>query len=257
MSRTVKQILYGTLYLAILSVIGWWVYSVTLAPAPSCFDNTQNGGETGVDCGGPCISCEIKHLQPLSIGPGLLLGSDRVFSATAEVTDPNDAYSARSFAYSVTFSDANGTVLQTVDQIGFLYAGQTKDLIVAGVGIANGIPVKATFGMDPASAVWAKSADFSEPIYELTNPTATISGTQMLITGTIINPNNIPISTIRLGAFAVDNLGMKIGASTTILQNLGQFRQQTFQITVPLQKNILGSVDLQASATSIEVQALQ
>ena len=257
MSRTAKQLLSGALYLAVLGTIGWWIYSVTLAPAPSCFDNVQNGGETGVDCGGPCVSCAIKHLQPLSISPSSLFGTDRVYSAVAEVTDPSDLYGTKTFSYSVAFVDANGNVLQTVDQTGFLYPGQTRSLIVAGVSIQNGIPTQANFTLDATSTAWASASDFSEPIYELSNPQAAISGNQVVITGTVINPNNITISSIHLGAFAVNNLGIKIGASTTVLQNLGPFRQQTFQISIPLQKGLLNSVDLSASATSIEVQALQ
>lgn len=30
---------------------------------PSCFDNLQNQNETGIDCGGPCISCEKETVE--------------------------------------------------------------------------------------------------------------------------------------------------------------------------------------------------
>lgn len=34
------------------------VYGLVL-PSPTCTDNVKNGGETGLDCGGPCPRCEI------------------------------------------------------------------------------------------------------------------------------------------------------------------------------------------------------
>jgi len=39
----------------------------TCAYTPTCFDGTQNGGETGVDCGGPCPPCSI----PVSCSDGI------------------------------------------------------------------------------------------------------------------------------------------------------------------------------------------
>ncbi|MSQ83852.1 MAG: hypothetical protein EXR77_13365 [Myxococcales bacterium] len=38
----------------------------TSAPAPTCTDGAANGGETGVDCGGPCTPCGIG--QPCAVG---------------------------------------------------------------------------------------------------------------------------------------------------------------------------------------------
>ena len=61
--RLLKQFLYGFFYLAILVSLIWLVYSFEFKPAPNCFDGKKNQEETGIDCGGSCISCEVKALN--------------------------------------------------------------------------------------------------------------------------------------------------------------------------------------------------
>ena len=67
MKRKLKQFLYGGIYLAVFGLIVWGLLSVFIVKEPTCFDLKQNQGETGVDCGGLCESCELKNIIPLSI----------------------------------------------------------------------------------------------------------------------------------------------------------------------------------------------
>ena len=62
MTRLLKQFLYGTFYLVILAAVGWGIYSFEFKPAPSCFDNQQNGGEGGVDLGREGVVFFFKNI---------------------------------------------------------------------------------------------------------------------------------------------------------------------------------------------------
>ena len=76
MSRRVKQVVYGILYLAILGGIVTGIYFLLLKQPASCFDGIQNEGEAGIDCGGPCaVVCIPSTIQPLSA-----LGAVSVFA---------------------------------------------------------------------------------------------------------------------------------------------------------------------------------
>ncbi|MDE2001568.1 MAG: hypothetical protein KGI60_03340 [Patescibacteria group bacterium] len=257
MSRIVKQLLYGILYLAVFVAIGWGIYSVTLKPAPSCFDNTQNGGETGVDCGGPCVSCEVKNLHPLDVTNPLLLGSDRVFAGTAQVLNTNSAYGASAFSYTMSFYDASGNALQTVKGSSFVYPGQTKDIIEAGVRIENGIPARVGMALDPSTVAWANATDFTEPAFQVKDASTTIESGQVVVTGTIVNPNNFPLSKTIIGAFAVSRLGAEVGASRTELDGIGAFQEQTFNLFIPVAAADLRNVDLSATMNSVEADAVK
>ncbi len=255
--RLLKQFLYGTFYLLVLAGILWWIYSVTLKPAPSCFDNKQNGTETGVDCGGGCIPCEIKNLQPFSLKPAMLFSADRVFSASAELNNPNLNYGAKTFDYEVNFYDGAGNVLKNIKNKSFIYSGETKNLIEAGVRITNGIPARAEIKIDDKSIAWEKVENFSSPKYDLKDVLAGLENGQAVVGGNISNPNNFTISKIIMSAFLVDKSGIKIGASKTELQNVAPFKTENFKIFIPAGKDLLNSADLKATAQSVAVEILK
>ena len=124
--RLFKQFLYGFLYLAIFSSLVWLVYSLEFKPAPTCFDEKKNQEETGIDCGSPCISCEVKSLKPLSVGSAEFFGDDRVFSAVAEVRNPNADYGTKYFEYEISFFDSSEKLLSSKKGSDFIYPGEIK-----------------------------------------------------------------------------------------------------------------------------------
>ena len=66
MTRLAKQIIIAIIFFLILAGFGFLVYW-NILPNPSCFDNIQNQNEEGIDCGGPCQSCEAAALKNLEI----------------------------------------------------------------------------------------------------------------------------------------------------------------------------------------------
>ena len=58
-------------------------------------------------------------------------------------------------------------------------------------------------------------------------------------------------------AFLVDKLEIKIGASKTELQNVGPFRVESFRIFIPVRKDLVGEVDLEATSQSVFVEVLK
>ncbi|MBI3046304.1 MAG: hypothetical protein HYY86_02070 [Candidatus Harrisonbacteria bacterium] len=254
--RLLKQFLYGTFYLLILAGVLWGIYAITLRPAPSCFDNRQNGKETGVDCGGDCVSCEIKNLQPLSLSPAALFSADRNFSASAALRNPNSTYGAK-FDYEVNFLDAGGKVLKNITNKGFIYAGEAKSIIEAGGRITTGIPARAEIKLNEESVAWEKPQDFFQPPHKIGELSAVLENEQAVISGNVANLNNYPLSRVIASGFLVDKLGVKIGASKTELQNVGPFRVESFKIFIPVRKDLISAVDLEATAQSVFVEILK
>ena len=233
----------------------WWIYSITLKPVPSCFDNKQNGEETGVDCGGSCVSCEIKNLQPLSLGQAILFNADRNFSASAEIRNPNSGYGTK-FDYEVNFYDAGGKKISNIKNQGFIYSGEQKSLI-EGTKINVGIPTRAEIKINEQGVVWLKQQDFFSPLYKVGELSAVLENEQAVISGNITNLNNYALSRVIASAFLVDKLEIKIGASKTELQNVGPFRVESFRIFIPVRKDLVGEVDLEATSQSVFVEVLK
>jgi hypothetical protein len=258
MSRFLKQFIYGTLFLAVIGVIVYGVYFLALRPTPSCFDNRQNGDETGIDCGGSCISCEIKNLQILNISATSLFGTDRVFSASAEVSNPNHNFGAKSFDYEVNFYDTAGNPLVApIKNKSFVYAGESKRIVEAGVRITTGIPRSAEIKIVTSSITWERAEEFFEPPHELGNLSAAAEGSQLVVSGNFTNLNNYIISRVIVTAFAIDSSGNRVGASRTELQNVGPFRVENFKVFIPLSATVLESVDFARTGNSVFVEVLK
>jgi len=72
-------IITGTIiiFLFILGTIFYFVFK----PNESCFDGIQNQNETDIDCGGDCVSCEVKELEDIVVvdGPKFLKQGGKYF----------------------------------------------------------------------------------------------------------------------------------------------------------------------------------
>lgn len=254
--RLIKQFSYGVVYLAIFSLIVWGVYSWIIEKAPTCFDGIQNQNETGIDCGGLCVSCDIKNLKSLGLGKVSLFSYDRSYSASAPIWNSNTNFGASFFEYEVNFHDSSKRVLHTVKNTGFIYPGETKEIIES-ARIVTGVPESAEIKIDTNRIEWKKSIDFSSPLYEKGDVTATIEKDQVIVSGQIINKDNSVLSRVVANAFLIDEFGKRIGASKTELKNLGPFQAGNFKIFIPVVKSLQSSIDKGATAESVFVEVLK
>lgn len=110
--RARRQISVLALLLALAGGLGFWLVGRAL-PAPSCTDNRRNHGETDVDCGGPCASCELKNPRPLSIFWARFgRASGDAYDLAALVENVNQTLSSDLVQYEFTLLDAYGIIGQ-------------------------------------------------------------------------------------------------------------------------------------------------
>ncbi len=76
---------------------------------PSCFNNRLDPGEEGVDCGGPCLPCEVKGLKDLIVEkPIILIYPDETMDLIGIVRNPNKNYGLIEFKYKFILEGENG-----------------------------------------------------------------------------------------------------------------------------------------------------
>jgi hypothetical protein len=240
MSRRVKQVVYGILYLVIIGIIVAGIYFLFLKPAPSCFDNVQNEGEQGVDCGGPCAKlCIPSSIQPIST-----LGAVRVFplpggniTILAQLENANSDYAASSFNYAVTLYGADGsTTVATFDRTSFAYADETKYLV-----LPNELVSASTSRADIviSNIQWVPASQMGlAPQFAFTNLTsaAGMSGS-VTVGGNITDRDVSSFRNIVIVAIFKDAARIPIGASQTELDSLSPGETQIFSISYPLLPN--------------------
>lgn len=230
--RTAKQILYGLLYLAFWAAVVSLIYFAWLRSPASCFDNRQNQDETGIDCGGSCIPCELKNIQPLvSDQVAFLPVGDRT-TLIARVKNPNVHYGASEFDYAFRVYAPQGALLDTISGKSFVYGNQFNYL------------VNPALPLDPAKVgrvelviqnpEWRSEAEFAAPNVQVREQKIAAAGQEVSVSGVAVNNGTLKVSTLFMQALFRNRFGIIIGASQTEVHDVVPFENRRFEIHHPL-----------------------
>lgn len=144
--RLIKQTIITLIFLSILSGCGFLIYHFN-KPAPSCFDGIQNQGEEEIDCGGPCISCELVHIKEIKvIWVKALSKQDDFYDLAAQINNPNQNYGSDSIPYYFEFYDSENNLIGQYPGTTFILPNQTKYLTRAKVEASQFDKVELSFG---------------------------------------------------------------------------------------------------------------
>jgi len=252
MSRIVKQVVYGGVYLCIFFGIAVWVYFLYLKPAPTCFDNIQNQGEQGIDCGGPCAKvCTPTDIQPITVNSvATFRTSPNHVTFLASLTNVNQDFAARNFDYRFDLHDATGTVIQSFSGQSFIYAGEVKFLILPNMEVSSSVSSVTLTAVNPE---WIKGSDFgAAPQFVFRNEeTKTMSSSTIGVSGTVTNEDVSAFNKITVVAIFKDAEGSPVGASQTELDNIAANGTYDFSVIYPSVQN----VDL--TATEVEAYGVR
>ncbi len=237
MSRTIKQIIYGFFYLAVIGAIVYGASFVIKETAPTCNDNRQNQNETEVDCGGPnCASCAIKHLQP--IAPKLeYFGVGGNTTVILTLSNPNLEYGAESFIYTINFYDAGHTKIFSLTKDSFIYPAEAQKTIVEPNLAFNYRAIVGQPEIVISGVNWKSLTEFAEPKFQTRQIRTEVSGARVTVSGILVNreAGSFPKATVGLLVYQqLSDSNQLVGASKTVLQNLKPFEERAFKIIVPL-----------------------
>lgn len=245
--RFVKQLMYGALFLVVFYLMGWGVYAAWIQPAPSCFDNRQNGVETGVDCGGGCEACAIRTLSPLQVSWTRMFDAGTKAVAVSEIRNPNTGYGARSFDYILHTADSSGRVYDN-SGTSFIYGEEIKYLVQF---FDDQSLTHADLTIATSTMRWVASADFPRPVIQVRAITTTVKEDGISMEGFIKNENPYSLSRLTVIALLFNQGGLHIGASQTELGLLPAFEEVPFTVIFPPTFLISSSVFSTPSSTAI------
>ncbi len=226
--RLAKQIVYGTVFLIILALIGYGLVRLLYNPAPSCFDNVQNQGETGVDCGGPCIPCAIKSLQPIQVQSQKAFKASDGTGVAVEIYNPNPDWGAQSFDYTITLKDQFGHALQTESGKSFIYPGELKYIIEP--YIKQDVSTVTSVATQITNPQWISGTVFSKPNIDAQG-IRTDKDTQVYVSGNVVNQSEFPFASVVVDALVYNRDGVLIAASKTTIDAIKQFNSSPFKIS--------------------------
>jgi hypothetical protein len=252
-SRLQKQFFYGIFYIVFFAAIIVGSYYLFIKPAPSCFDNIQNQGEQGIDCGGPCAKiCIPQTIKQIAVSRPFAFVLDKShIGLLAQINNPNSDYAAKNFSYKFSVYNNAGALIQSFSGESFAYAGEVKYVLVPNVSIPDTNFARTDFLVENTD--WTPASQFGGlPMLSLSGvKNASAAGGVISANGQITNKDTISFSKVAVIAVFHGKFGQIDGASQTELENLSPNESRPFSITHP------PLADVNLSATEIAAYALR
>ena len=230
-----RQIFYVVILIVFISIFGFLIIYPSLSKAPSCSDQKQNGGETGVDCGGPCALACVTQVDQVSV---LWARAFRVvpgrYNAVAYLVNHNKNTSIQKINYQFRFADANNIYIGKREGSTFIPPGGNFAVFEPGIDIGNSIPVYTTFEFTE-NPVWLQVPQnkIDQLKVLISNIQLTNESTSPLLSATIKNNSLFTIPNVGVVAILYDKNGNAVSASRTYLDQLDPLQNTSITFTWP------------------------
>jgi hypothetical protein len=103
--------------------------SFSLFPSATCFDGRMNGEEQGIDCGGSCISCDIKYAKEIEILSSDILSGEKGFSQGVFKIRNSNQNLGGEFKYKILVKGELGEELEEIFGESYIYPAVIKYLV--------------------------------------------------------------------------------------------------------------------------------
>jgi hypothetical protein len=130
-------------FVIIIGIVLYFVFSTN----PTCFDNTQNQNETGIDCGGSCqLLCRAQYVSPTLLWTRWSkIKATGLYSILAYLENPNIGVGSDSVGYDFRVYDKSRVLL--AEKVGKTSIPSNKNFVVFEdqLNLNDKIPVRVDF----------------------------------------------------------------------------------------------------------------
>ncbi len=237
MSRTIKQLFFGSLFLLLLILAGVFIYFSFFSVKPTCFDGIKNQREEEIDCGGPCLSCQAKKLQIISESPRAFFVSRTQASLVVKVNNQSFNYWPYKFDYVFDVYAADDSLLKSFEGSSSLGLGEARYIIEPVVNINFRRISKIYFRTK--NIEWREFRLFYPFIIKTESVKVDIDSNNVVVSGFIVNNSATSIDNLAVYALFFNKSGEMINASGTQIRNVNAFSKRRFDIFLPHQAVIV------------------
>jgi hypothetical protein len=237
-TRVLKQLLIGSVYVIILGSLGYGAYDL-LTPDATCSDGIRNQGEEGPDCGTVCGILCVAPLEPLQVSEPRLWSSFVVTGGAdvlVEIKNPNVIYGAVRMDWVLRLLDGSGQ--EQAFRRGFTYANplSTRHLIISFPGIASGMDWTARFEYDPKDVQWVQG---DQPVtfavdFTILNPQLTIGDDgRVMYRADVRNDSTFNFDEVDVSVLLYNADDVPVAAGATLFRTLRTGEVRAFTIPWP------------------------
>ncbi|OGN07986.1 MAG: hypothetical protein A3J46_03990 [Candidatus Yanofskybacteria bacterium RIFCSPHIGHO2_02_FULL_41_11] len=227
--RTIKQLVYGLLFLAIISSVSFYIYY--LNTRPTCFDGVMNGTEQGTDCGGECAKACIV-IKPLEISERKLKlpGESYFLDVLLTITNPNRDYGSGNIE--IIFGDA---VLNS-----YILPNQTKRILFQSNTEFQGMESKIR------NVEWKKiSPSFNPADFRFKVSNQLFKGSEF--EAVVFNESDFDFDTVDIVVILYDDKNSIVGTNKTTINTLLSRTERYFKVVWPQPINGVFRSEVQAT----------
>ena len=212
-----RQTWIAGILIAIAVVLVALIIVSVLYKAPSCVDHTQNQGEQGIDCGGPCAYlCSADELAPSVRFVRAVFPGAGTTDIIAYIDNPNKTAGAQAASYTVDLYGAHNQILAEKTGTVNLLPGTTAPVFIPNMYVGNNAVGQAFLTFKSDSVLWFRS----NTKIMVPQPSAIFIQNLPLpkVTATLTNPSGQTIYNEKVIATVFDAANNAVGASQTVIQ---------------------------------------
>jgi hypothetical protein len=220
-----------TLFLFIGVPVGAIAFLLFYNP-PTCFDAKQNGGETGIDCGGSCqLLCTNQVTEPVVIWERQFRVVDGIYNLLAYIENPNPSAYVRDANYVFKVYNEDNVLIGEKKGTTSIAPKSVRPIIENNVNTFKQVPTRVTFEF------------VGDLIYEQTEPKDSIviikdeflenEDTSPRINAKIQNISLKNIENIDVVVLVYDVFDNVLGTSSTFVNNLNSEEVKDIVFTWP------------------------
>ncbi|MBI3633502.1 MAG: hypothetical protein HY226_04385 [Candidatus Vogelbacteria bacterium] len=229
-----RQATYLTAILIFFGLIFASVYLVFFRKAPSCFDNIQNQGELGIDCGGPCSKvCSIEVSPLIKDWARLFKTGDGRYDVAALIENPNFNLGLKKLDYTFKLYDGENLFITEKSGSVFVNARDKFAIFESNLDTGKRIPIKTIIEFNP-NLVWSRvDPEASKLPITVQNPILT-EGTMPHLSAELVNNSVFDLSNILTTAVIYDDDDNAIASSQTFTNYIPKSRSSDIVFTWPI-----------------------
>lgn len=217
--RVKRQLLIIGVVVAVCAGAGFLVFQRFL-PVASCMDNTQNQGEFGVDCGGPCGPCELKHPRGITtFWARAVKVRDGVFDVAALIQNENEVLSSNHVVYEFTLFDQFGLITKKTGETYLL--AQERTPVMGPSIVTTRDPSRIEFRI--VSVDWEVRKDIHPNVFAERREYKVVmqSGKkQSAVNVLIFNSTSYDYRSVDVYVLVLDKDGNLLGTNRTTMENV-------------------------------------
>jgi hypothetical protein len=209
----------GGIALVVLIAVAVALFFALHKPA-MCTDGIQNGGETGVDCGGPCpYLCAASVSAPSVRFVRALAPASGRTDVIAYIDNSNPAAAVKDAAYRIDLYGPDGALVASKTGTVDLPPRATAAVFVPNFFSGYQTVSRAFLTFDQSSLKWYAYQD-DRTLPSVGNYALSNAGTAPAISVPLTNPSVRPLYGVKVIAAVFDANGNAMAASQTLIQTI-------------------------------------